>query len=108
MDVAATIGSWAPRSRGPVAPENVELKRLVDLVRSGRTPEVLSRGFEPTAQSIRQPVLRNLTVHQTGRLQWCDSHRLCVAMKPATCTISGHQTRDCNDLSEQRGGRSGG
>ena len=29
-------------------------RRLVELVRSGRTPEELSREFEPTAQSIRQ------------------------------------------------------
>ena len=28
-------------------------RRLVELVRSGRTPEELSRQFEPTAQSIR-------------------------------------------------------
>jgi transposase len=27
---------------------------MVELVRSGRTPEALSREFEPTAQSIRQ------------------------------------------------------
>ncbi len=29
-------------------------RRLVELVRGGRTPEALSREFEPTAQSIRQ------------------------------------------------------
>jgi transposase len=29
-------------------------RRLVELVRSGRTPEALAREFEPTAQSIRQ------------------------------------------------------
>ena len=29
-------------------------RRMVELVRSGRTPEALSREFEPTAQSIRQ------------------------------------------------------
>jgi transposase len=29
-------------------------RRMVELVRSGRTPEALSRDFEPTAQSIRQ------------------------------------------------------
>lgn len=28
-------------------------RRMVDLVRSGRTPEELSEKFEPTAQSIR-------------------------------------------------------
>jgi transposase len=29
-------------------------RRMVELVRGGRTPEALSREFEPTAQSIRQ------------------------------------------------------
>lgn len=29
-------------------------RRMVELVRSGRTPEALAREFEPTAQSIRQ------------------------------------------------------
>jgi transposase len=29
-------------------------RRMVDLVRGGRTPEALSHEFEPTAQSIRQ------------------------------------------------------
>ena len=28
-------------------------RRLIELVRSGRTPEELARSFEPTAQSIR-------------------------------------------------------
>jgi len=28
-------------------------RRMVELVRGGRTPEALSREFEPTAQSIR-------------------------------------------------------
>jgi transposase len=28
-------------------------RRMIELVRSGRSPEVLSREFEPTAQSIR-------------------------------------------------------
>src|SRR5438093_4723359 len=29
-------------------------RRMIELVRGGRTPEALSREFEPTAQSIRQ------------------------------------------------------
>ena len=37
-----------PKSHRPYAPEF----RMVDLVRSGRTPEELSREFEPTAQAI--------------------------------------------------------
>ena len=28
-------------------------RRMIDLVRGGRTPEELSRGFEPSAQAIR-------------------------------------------------------
>jgi len=39
-----------PRSRPPYPPEY--RRRMVELVRSGRTPESLSREFEPTAQSI--------------------------------------------------------
>lgn len=40
-----------PKSRGPYPPEF--RRQLVELVRAGRTPEELSREFEPTAQSIR-------------------------------------------------------
>ena len=40
-----------PRSRPPYPPEY--RRRMVELVRAGRTPEELSREFEPTAQSIR-------------------------------------------------------
>ena len=39
-----------PRNRSPYPPEYRQQK--VDLVRGGRTPEELSREFEPTAQSI--------------------------------------------------------
>ncbi len=39
-----------PRSRPPYPPEFRQ--QLVDLVRGGRTPEELSREFEPSAQSI--------------------------------------------------------
>ena len=39
-----------PKSYRPYAPEF--RRQMVDLVRSGRTPEALSREFEPTAQSI--------------------------------------------------------
>ncbi len=39
-----------PRSRPPYPPEYRQ--QLVDLVRGGRTPEELSREFEPSAQSI--------------------------------------------------------
>jgi len=39
-----------PRFRSAYPPEF--RRQMVDLVRSGRTPEELSREFEPTAQSI--------------------------------------------------------
>ena len=39
-----------PRSRPPYSPEYRQ--QMVDLVRGGRTPDSLSREFEPTAQSI--------------------------------------------------------
>ena len=40
-----------PKSRPPYPPEF--RRRMVDLVRSGRAPEELSREFEPSAQAIR-------------------------------------------------------
>ena len=56
-----------PNSRPPYPPEFRQ--QMVDLVRAGRTPEELSREFEPTAQSIwnwvRQ-VERNQGVRQDG------------------------------------------
>ena len=39
-----------PKNYCPYAPEF--RRQMVDLVRSGRTPEELSREFEPTAQAI--------------------------------------------------------
>jgi transposase len=39
-----------PRTHKPYAPEFRQ--QMVELVRAGRTPEELSREFEPTAQSI--------------------------------------------------------
>jgi transposase len=40
-----------PKSRRPYPLEFRE--RMIDLVRGGRSPDVLAREFEPTAQSIR-------------------------------------------------------
>jgi transposase len=48
-----------PKSHPPYAPEF--RRQMVDLVRSGRTPEELSREFEPTAQAIAN------WVRQAGR-----------------------------------------
>ncbi len=39
-----------PKNRPPYPPEF--RRQMVELVRAGRTPEELSREFEPTAQSI--------------------------------------------------------
>ena len=41
-----------PRSRAPY-PGAAFRQKMVDLVRTGRSPEALARGFEPTAQAIR-------------------------------------------------------
>jgi transposase len=40
-----------PKSHSPYPPEL--RRRLVELVRSGRSPEELAKKFEPTAQTIR-------------------------------------------------------
>ena len=40
-----------PKSHPPYPPEF--RRRLVEMVRAGRTPESLGRQFEPTAQAIR-------------------------------------------------------
>ena len=40
-----------PKSHAPYPPEF--RRQMVELVRSGRTPEELGKEFEPTAQSIR-------------------------------------------------------
>jgi transposase len=45
-----------PRTRRPFAEEFK--RQMIDLVRAGRSPEELSREFEPTAQSIRNWVLQ--------------------------------------------------
>ena len=43
-----------PKSRPPYAAEF--RRQMVELVRSGRTPEALAREFEPSAQAIRNQV----------------------------------------------------
>lgn len=45
-----------PRTRRPYSPDFKQ--QMIELVRAGRTPEELSREFEPTAQSIRNWVLQ--------------------------------------------------
>ena len=45
-----------PRSRPPYPPEFRQ--ELIQLVRSGRTPESLSKEYEPSAQSIRNWVVQ--------------------------------------------------
>lgn len=46
-----------PKTRAPYPSEFRQ--QMVELVRSGRTPEELSREFEPSAQSIRNWVLQS-------------------------------------------------
>jgi len=45
-----------PKSRPPYSPEF--RRRMVELVRAGRTPEALAREFEPSAQAIRNWVVQ--------------------------------------------------
>ena len=45
-----------PRTRPPYAPEFRQ--QMIELVRAGRTPEELSREFEPTAQTIHNWALQ--------------------------------------------------
>jgi len=45
-----------PKTRGPYPPEF--RRQMVELVRAGRTPEELSKEFEPSAQAIRNWVRR--------------------------------------------------
>jgi transposase len=42
-----------PKPKAPPAYPPEFRRRMVELVRAGRTPEALAREFEPTAQSIR-------------------------------------------------------
>jgi transposase len=45
-----------PRSKPPYPPEFK--RRLIEMVRAGRSPEELATKFEPTAQSIRNWVVQ--------------------------------------------------
>lgn len=45
-----------PPTRPPYAPEF--RRQMIELVRSGRTPEDLARSYEPSAQAIRNWVAR--------------------------------------------------
>ena len=75
-----------PRYRTAYPPEF--RRQMVDLVRSGRTPEALAREFEPTAQSISTWVKQaerdagkridgptSAERDELGRLR-CENHRL--------------------------------
>jgi transposase len=53
-----------PKTRPPYSSEFRQ--QMVELVRSGRTPEELSREFEPSAQSIRNWVLQSGRVEGSG------------------------------------------
>jgi transposase-like protein len=54
-----------PKSHRPYATEF--RRQMVDLVRSGRTPEELSREFEPTAQAIWNWVRRPIATKAADR-----------------------------------------
>ncbi len=53
-----------PRSRAPYPA--VFRQQMIDLVRSGRSPEALAKEFEPTAQAIRNWVKQD-DLDQGGR-----------------------------------------
>ena len=49
-------------------------RQMIDLVRTGRTPEKLSREFEPSAQAIRNWVTASETDDGTSE-DWSESER---------------------------------
>ena len=49
-------------------------RQMIDLVRTGRTPEELSREFEPSAQAIRNWVAASETDDGTSE-DWTESER---------------------------------
>jgi transposase-like protein len=55
-----------PKSRPPYPPEFRQ--RIVELVRKGRTPESLAEQFEPTAQTIRNWLLRPIVTPGSARM----------------------------------------
>jgi transposase len=54
-----------PRTRTPYSPEFRQ--QMIELVRAGRTPEALSREFEPSAQTIRNWVFQSGGMDGKGR-----------------------------------------
>src|SRR5258707_9989205 len=65
--------SWTPREWGSTMPKTNKTypdefkKRMIGLVREGRTPEALAREFEPSAQAIRNWVAQ--ADREAGRRQ---------------------------------------
>lgn len=53
-----------PRTRPPYSPEFRQ--QMVELVRAGRTPQELSREFEPSAQAIRNWVQQSGGTAESG------------------------------------------
>lgn len=54
-----------PKTRPPYSPEFRQ--QMVELVRAGRTPEELSREFEPSAQAIRNWVAQSGGLEESPR-----------------------------------------
>jgi transposase len=54
-----------PKTRPPYSPEFRQ--QMVELVRAGRTPEELSREFEPSAQAIRNWVVQSGGLEESPR-----------------------------------------
>jgi transposase-like protein len=84
-----------PKSHPPYSPEFRQ--RIVELVRTGRTPEELARQFEPSAQAIRNWVKQAaLDAGVVFAMQsahwaplWARRYSTCVAQRPEPNTMAG-------------------
>ena len=74
-----------PRSRPPYAPEF--RRQMVELVRTGRSPEELSREFEPSAQAIRNWVVQ--AERDEGRPKGVSQVRYWPICSCTMCSILG-------------------
>ena len=63
-----------PRNRPPYPPELRE--QLIALIKAGRTPEGLSRDYEPTAQTIRNWIAADAAEDDPGQLSRAERDEL--------------------------------
>jgi transposase len=79
-----------PKSHAPYPPEY--RRQMVELVRSGRSPEELAREFEPSAQAIRNWV----------RQAECDEGKRSDGLTTAEREELGRLKREVRTLREER------